>query len=378
MITPDDGQWIGSSLADLAPMLDRLAARRVVLVLDRGAARASGAEGPLLDMLAPALAAVFDDFTPNPACDQPLRASRAAVDAGADAFVALGGGSCMDVAKVAALAAGAPDRAAGLVRGAPAADVTPLPVVAIPTTSGTGSETTHFSAIYVEGRKISAAHPGMRPRGVILDVELHMAMPRAIAAATGLDALAQATESFWSVAGTEHSRAHAREAQAAIMPHLVASVLTGGRAPREAMMLGAHRAGRAINLSKTTAAHALSYELTTRFGIPHGLAVALTLGHVAAFNAGVTAEDCASPAGPEHARRLVAEACAGCNAAPEEMPDRIRDLLRTLGLPHTLAAAGVPRDALPAMAQAADAVRLSNNPRRLTTAHALGILERAF
>ena len=80
----------------------------------------------------------------------------------------------------------------------------------------------------------------------------------------------------------------------------------------------------------------------------------------------------------DHARRLVAEACAGCSATPAEMPERIRDLLRTLGLPHTLAVAGVPRDALPDMAQAADAVRLSNNPRRLTTAHALGILERAF
>lgn len=367
MIRVDHDQLVAPALAELPQLLDALPARRVLLVLDRTAARASGAEGPLLDMLAPRLAGVFDAFTPNPTSTQALGAARVAIEHGADGVVAFGGGSALDVGKVGALAAGAPDRAAELARGGASGGVAPLRVIAIPTTSGTGSDATHFAAIYVDGCKVSVAHPAIRPQAIVLDAELHMAMPRFVAATTGLDALCQATESMWAVAATPESCEHARAAQAGILTHLASSVLTGAREHREAMMHAAHRAGHAINISKTTAAHALSYQLTTCFGIAHGLAVALTLGQVARFNAGA-----------DHARRRVVEACLGCGAAPEDMPARLRELLATLGLPTTLSAAGVTRESLVPMAEAADAVRLSNNPRRLTTLDALAILESAF
>jgi alcohol dehydrogenase class IV len=144
-------------------------------------------------------------------------------------------------------------------------------------------------------------------------------------------------------------------------------------------MWGAHVAGRAINLSKTTAAHALSYQLTTRFGLAHGLAVALTLGHVATFNAGVTDADCTHPGGIQRVRTLVAQCCANTlRCTPVEMPDRMRSLLRELNLPDTLQSAVVTRDALQPMAATADTVRLSNNPRRLTTELAAELLHAAF
>lgn len=378
MLRHVDGQIIGESLSTLPEMLDRLGCRRVLLVLDRGAAEASGCLGSLRDAMGERFVGVFDAFTPNPSSDQPLNGAWGAVELGADTMLAVGGGSCMDVAKVGALAAGAPERSAELVRGGPSAGARPLCIVAVPTTSGTGSEATHFAAIYVEGKKVSVAHPGMRPRAVVLDAGLHVAMPSFVAATTGLDALCQATESIWAVGATPGSRAAALDAQARIVAHLVSSVRATGRADREQMMLGAHLAGRAINISKTTAAHALSYELTTRFGIAHGLGVALTFGHVAAFNAGVTPDDCAHPAGAEHARRGVLDACAAFGVAPGDMPERMRDLLGALDLPATLRAAGVPREALPQMAGAADTVRLSNNPRRFSLADALGVLERAY
>jgi alcohol dehydrogenase class IV len=377
MIHTQHAQLVGSSIADLAEMLFAMDASRVLLVLDRGAARASGLEPRLLKALDERLVGVFDDFTPNPSSDQPLRAAREARALSADTLVAFGGGSCMDVAKVGALAAGAPDHAQALVRGAGVPGVTPLQVIALPTTSGTGSEATHFSAIYVDGHKVSVSHPGMRPRGVILDVDLHLPMPRFVAATTGLDALCQATESLWASGATRESIAHARNAQSRILPHLVPSVLTASRTSRENLMLGAHAAGHAINISKTTAAHALSYELTTTFALAHGHAVALTLGHVASFNAGLSDQDCTNPAGAA-AHQRVREACAPFGVEPGEMPSRLRDLLSQLDLPASLSAAGVSRESLPGMAAAADTVRLSNNPRRLTTQDALDILERAF
>ncbi len=384
MIREQHGQIVADSITEAGVVLERLGAGRVLLVLDEGAARATGALALIRTALGERLAGVFVDFTPNPSADQPLRAAREALACGADAVLALGGGSCMDVAKVGALAAGEPARAEhlvrgeGLGRGAGGAGTGPLPVVAIPTTSGTGSEATHFSAIYVDGHKVSVAHPGMRPRGVILDAGLHVAMPRLVAATTGLDALCQATESLWSAGSTDASREHARTAQGLIRPNLTASVLTAARDTRAAMMLGAHLAGQAINISKTTAAHALSYELTTRFGIAHGLGVALTLGHVAAYNAGLTEADCTHPAGPAAARAGVIEACRGLGAEPEDAAKHLRGLLTGLGLPATLEAAGVDRAALEPMAEAADTVRLSNNPRRLGPAGAHAILLAAF
>ena len=372
------GQKCASSLDELPVLLPSLECSKILLVLDRGAARASRTEERLRTLLEPLLVGICDDFTPNPRSEQALAAGRLAIRRGADAMVAFGGGSCMDVAKVGGLAAGSPDYGEQLVRGESCPGVIPLPVIAIPTTSGTGSDATHFAAIYHQGHKVSVAHPGMRPRGVVLDPTLHVAMPPFIAATTGLDALCQATESMWAVAATEESMAYAKEAQGMIIHHLAASVIRGELADREAMMHGSHRAGHAINISKTTASHALSYELTTRFGIAHGLAVALTLGHVAAFNAEVTEKDCTHPGGAALVRARVLAACAGFGILPAELPQRMRNLLTELSLPATLSEAGATADAIDSMAAAADVVRLSNNPRRMTLAGAQELLKRAF
>lgn len=371
-------QIVIGSLSGLPALLSRLESARALLVLDRGAAKATAADMLLPELIGDRLAGIFDEFSPNPACEQPLAAARRAASLGADTFIAFGGGSAMDVAKVGSLAAGSPERAEELVRGGPGGGVRPFTIIAIPTTSGTGSETTHFSAIYVNGHKVSVAHPGMRPRGVILDPVLHYSMPRPVAAATGLDALCQATESLWSVGGTDESRAFAADAQRLIVANLIPSVLTADPGAREAMMHGAHLAGRAINVSKTTASHALSYEMTVRFGVPHGHAVALTLGHVAMFNSAVSEDDCCVPEGSAAARARVFEACRAFGCPPAAMPARVRDILSTLGMPATLSAAGVSRDSLVPMADTADTVRLSNNPRRLTPQDALAILEAAF
>jgi alcohol dehydrogenase len=379
MIRQRDGQLLADSLLELPAILDALNCRRVLLVLDRGASRASGADRLLPDLLGSRLAGVFDDFSPNPVCSQPLAAARCALDLGADSMLAFGGGSGMDVAKVGALAAGTPAHAEQLVHGVYLEGATPLPIVAIPTTSGTGSEATHFSAVYVDGRKISVAHHAMRPRGVVLDPDLHATMPAFVAATTGLDALCQATESIWAVGATDASIEHAIAAQAVLTKHLVSSVRRAERTDRERVMWGAHWAGQAINISKTTASHALSYELTTRFGIAHGLGVALTLGHVAAFNANVSDADCTHPRGAALVRHRVEQSVRGVfNCDPDHMPARVRELLIELNLPACLRDAGVTEDSLAPMAETVDTVRLSNNPRRVGFQDALRILHNAF
>jgi len=374
---PDTGQDAYFQLAELPGLVGRLGRQRPLLVLDHGAILAAGVEAELDALLSAFKVIRFTGFAPNPKSEHVHAAATAMREHAADIVIGLGGGSCLDVAKVAAVASTA-DNAMAATRGNMAAVTSGLPIIAIPTTSGTGSEATHFAAIYVDGKKVSVAHPAMRPHAVILDLRFHCAMPPRLAAETGLDALAQSLESLWAVGSTPASLAYADAAARLIVRSLRASVREGGGEARQDMMLGAHLAGQAINLGKTTAAHALSYALTQGYSIPHGHAVALTLGHVAAANFGLAESECLDPRGAEYVRAQVTKAAGYLGVGPSELGAACSTLLRDLQLPCNLQEAGVPREDLPLLAAAADAPRLGNNPRRLAQEHTLQILECAW
>jgi alcohol dehydrogenase class IV len=369
------GQHLRRNLDDIPELLETLSASRVLLVLDRAAVHAAGITSALEQLLAHVKYCEFDRFSPNPKSEQALEAAHAASNFGVEAVIAIGGGSCMDVAKVAAMAARTPLHAEALSKGESTSVADPIPLIAVPTTSGTGSEATHFAAVYNAGRKVSIAHPRIRPWGVVLDAALHIAMPARLAAICGLDALGQAIESLWAVGSTSPSREYALLGGKLIADNISQSVTHASPHAREQMMIGAHLAGQAINISKTTASHALSYELTQRFGVPHGLGVALTLGHVAAANDMVTNSTCADPRGVDHVKLQVTLGAQLLNATPQQMPNVIETLLQNLGLPSTLQKTGVPAEALPSLALAVDPLRLSNNPRTMTTPELESLLQ---
>lgn len=362
----------------LPEILEQLEASRALVVVDRTAVEASGLM-PEIEWGVSRLqrCVFFDRFTPNPTSDQAAAAAQEASKERVDILIAIGGGSCHDTAKIAALAASTPDAIDHLARGGDSGHAKPLPLIAIPTTAGTGSDATHFAAIYVDGQKISVAHPGLRPAAAVLDVRLHTAMPPAIAATTGLDALAQAIESTWAVGSTDASRAFAALAGHLAHRHLLPSVLRGHAMDRRAMMLAARLAGEAINISKTTAAHALSYEITQRFGVPHGLAAALTLGHIGRANSQVAYHDCNDPRGPGYVRDRVREACGLMQADPETLPQAVNSLLHQLDLPATLGAVGVTPVDCRHLATRVNAERLSNNPRHFDASLLSRLLARA-
>jgi phosphonoacetaldehyde reductase len=122
----------------------------------------------------------------------------------------------------------------------------------------------------------------------------------------------------------------------------------------------------------------LSYQLTQRFGLAHGHAVALTLGHVGAANALVTAEDCSNPRGPADVRKRVKLAASLFHCLPEDLPQTVKELVEKLGLPATLRTAGVPGVALAELARSVDPVRLGNNPRRLSVSQIEQLLQAAW
>jgi len=201
-----------------------------------------------------------------------------------DLIVAIGGGSVIDMAKTINIIAAQKDSDfIKYINDNALITEKGLPLVAIPTTAGTGSEATHFSVVYVNNVKHSLAHYSMLPNYAIIDAELSCNLPLHIAAASGMDALSQAVESYWAVKSTEESKKFASEAIILILEALKDAV-AGDKQARAVMSKAAYLSGKAINITTTTAPHAISYPITTYFGLQHGHAVALTLGYFFEIN----------------------------------------------------------------------------------------------
>lgn len=220
----------------------------------------------------------WSDFQPNTSIDD-LRAGLDVVrEFRPDVVIGVGGGSAMDMAKLLVAYSDHDDDPAESICSGATVERASHDLVLIPTTSGSGSEATHFAVVYIGDEKYSVAGPGLYASHIIIDPDLSMSGSSHQRATSGIDAICQAIESLWAVGGTPDSRRYARHALGLLVPNIKCFVTNEDPDAARAMAIGAHLSGRAIDISKTTGAHALSYFLTKRFGIPHGNAVALTLG----------------------------------------------------------------------------------------------------
>ena len=223
-----------------------------------------------------ALAAVrFSAFSPNPLYEDVVAGVELFRANGCDAILAVGGGSAMDVAKCIKLFAPMAPGSFYLDQPREGNDIL---LAAIPTTAGTGSESTRHAVIYYKGEKQSISHPDLVPGLVCLIPEVLKDLPLYQKKCTMLDALGQAIESWWSVSATAESIEYSRKAIGLIREYWKPYIEEGRYA--EEILLASNYAGRAINITATTAAHAMSYKLTSLYGIPHGHAVGLCLPEV--------------------------------------------------------------------------------------------------
>lgn len=220
---------------------------------------------------------IFTDFTPNPRYDEVCRGVEAYRANGCDAIVAIGGGSALDVAKCIKLYAPMPDDVCYLEQ--PYAD-SGIPLIALPTTAGTGSESTRFAVIYHHGEKQSVHHDSILPDYAVLEPAVLYTLPAYQKKCTMMDALGQAIESYWSVAATAQSRELAAQAIRAIMRYWREYIFRDDAAATLEILRASNLAGQAIHITTTTAPHAMSYKLTTFYGLPHGHSVALCLPRV--------------------------------------------------------------------------------------------------
>lgn len=216
----------------------------------------------------------FRDFRPNPLYESIVKGVKTFNEEHCNAIVAVGGGSAIDVAKcIKVFCNMVGDGADGSYLRQ---KIIPnqIPFLAMPTTAGTGSEATHYAVIYYDGYKQSIAHESCIPDTVLMDSTVLKSLPLYQRKATMLDAFCHAIESFWSVNSTEESKKFSRQAIEMVLAHMN-GYLTNTDEGNAGMLLAAHIAGKAIDITQTTAGHAMCYKITSLFGISHGHAAAL-------------------------------------------------------------------------------------------------------
>ena len=217
---------------------------------------------------------VFSAFHPNPDLSDTEAGAEMFRKEGCDGLVSIGGGSSIDTAKAVKARLNA-NTEEDIIHNR-LTFTQPCPHIAIPGTAGTGSEATQIAVAYVNGKKVSLNHPELRPDGVILDASLLDSLPLYHKKSCALDALAQGIESYWSRGSSDDSKVHAYLAVIGVLDNLKA-YLQGDPHAAEEMLDASFQSGKAIQITRTTAAHAMSYMLTKRLGLAHGHACMITL-----------------------------------------------------------------------------------------------------
>jgi alcohol dehydrogenase class IV len=371
----------GSGISkDVAAIVAPTLGQRVLIVTDAGL-RKAGLLAPLEENLRAAGIDVwvYDDVAADPPEANILGAVELAKKKGVTGVLGVGGGSPMDVAKVAALLAGN-KRLLSDAYGVRVAEGPRLPLALIPTTAGTGSEVTPIAIVTTgESEKKGIVSPLLLPDIAILDGELTLGLPAAVTAATGIDAIVHAIEAITSASANNNpiSKTLAIQALRLLGANIRTAVFDGrNAAARNAMLLGSCLAGQAFANSPVAAVHALAYPVGARYHVPHGLSNALVLPHVMRFNVnhadGLYAE-LACELFPELSRAPAAERAS-------LLIEKLQALSRELGVPQRLRDVGIPEDALATLAS--DAMKqtrlLVNNPREVTERDALAIYQAAF
>lgn len=362
---PQDITFGEGSLAKLPEILKKQGAAKALLVSDRGLEKLGVVEKvKRIAEEAGITVAEFLDVEPNPSVHTVDSAVQAYQESGAESIIALGGGSPMDVAK----AVGVLAKYGGSITEYEGAHKIPgpiVPITAIPTTAGTGSEVTAFSVITDTERsyKLTVFSYELIPASAILDPELIMTVPASVAASCGVDALIHAWEAYTSRDASPFSDAVAEKAMELIGGNLRRFVADcTDREAAGAMMAGSMFAGLAFAWARLGNIHAMSHPVSAFFHVPHGVANSILLPVIVEYNA------LADKGRYEKIYNYISRDREPVkNFVPEMLVREAQNLLRELGIPEHLAEVGVTEEKIPAMA--ADAMKSGNilaNPRQST------------
>ena len=361
--------YFGAGSIARLPALIAASGGRSALVVTDGALAGTGVIAAVTDLLSAAdiPATVFSGVQPNPTT-MDLAAGAAATAGLADmapVVVAVGGGSPIDAAKGIALASVNSQRGRELDYRSDFA-VPALPLLAVPTTAGTGAETNAFGVVTDEQqhRKFYVGHASTMPAAAILDPDLTTGLPPGPTAATGMDALTHALESYLSVRASPWSAGVALQVVRMVSEFLPRAVADGADAEaRGQMLLAAHMAGIAMASTGLGACHAIGHALGGRFNLPHGVALTMVLPQVLSFSRPVSVDRLAELAFALGAGKTAADADVNASAAISA----ITSLAESVGMKHRLADFGIGADQFEQIAHdALDDEVLANAPLKPT------------
>lgn len=353
------GSGKARSLAELVPDWRQ---KRVMVVAD--AFNATRVE--MLDL--PSRHHVFSRVKPEPDLPNLEQALDEARGFAPDVIVSFGGGSAMDLAKLVSVLVGSGKGFRDIV-GVGKADPRACGLIAIPTTAGTGSEVGARALVTDPASQAKSAVDSrhMVADLAIVDPDLTLSLPAAVTAATGVDALAHCVESFTSKRSHPLVDVYARAGIALVGQYLKRAVADGDDVEaRAGLAMAALYGGLCLGPVNTTAGHALSYPLGTRYGIPHGIANAVIFPHTLAFNA---------PAQEDKTAEI-----ADVMGFGDDLLESAYRYCADLGVEMHMSKLGVPADALPAMAEEAHGIRrlLDFNPREMSAPQILGLYQAAY
>lgn len=355
----------GAGVIDrLGEFARKLNGQRVLLVSDQGLREAGHEAHGVQSLRDEGLdVVIYDDVLPNPTTENVERGADFARQREIDLIVGLGGGSSIDCAKginFLLTNGGRMEDYWGIGK----ATQPMLPLIAVPTTAGTGSEAQSFAVIAHPETHIKMACGDRKAaaRVALLDPELTVTMPPAVTCATGIDAVSHAVETYVTTRRNPVSQLFSRQAWSLLAGAFPRVVVNPEDVPaRGAMLLGAHLAGAAIENSMLGATHASANPLTAHYGVTHGVAIGIMLPHVVRFN-GLDGVDVRSLYG--HFAEDLNLCAADDPDAPRRLADLLREMTRRTGMPTTLSDCGVEDGLIPTMArEAAEQWTGKFNPR---------------
>ncbi len=361
-------QKIINRIAQLSAILKEVSCEKLFLVVDSSYPFLNIKDA--IEALPVKERVMFSDFTPNPLYEQVCNGIELLKTSNCDTILAVGGGSAIDVAKCIKLAVLAEEGNAAiippLVSTRVACDGAKLPFIAIPTTAGTGSESTHNAVMYYEGAKQTVTNDGVLPDYAILEPTVLKTLPLYQKKCTMMDALCQGIESWWSVNSTEESYEYSRKTIELIMANWRKYIFENDDEAAKQIMLAANYGGRAINITQTTAAHAFSYKITSLYKLPHGHAVAVCLPEIWKYMLGHM-DKCIDSRGQKYLAGIFYKIAKvmGCES-PEQAIAEFRQMMKNMDLKNPVAE---NRDKeLGVLSTSVNPVRLKNNPVELDVA----------
>lgn len=367
-------QKIYNDLEEFSKDLQKEETGKIFLVTGKKSFEASGAKKKLKQIIERDNTTVFSNFSSNPKIEEIQEGIDICKKINPILFIAVGGGSVIDVAKLINFYKDC-EKLVEIIKNNKMVNENVTKMVVVPTTSGSGSESTPFATFYIDGIKNSLESQKIIPSTVVLDSSLVLSLSKEQTAISGMDALCQAIESCWSIKSTKESREYALKAISLIYHNLVGATLNPSLKNKDQMMIASNLAGKAIAISKTTSCHSISYPITSRFNIPHGHAVSLTLGEILLYNYNLNDEDCDDPRGKEFVKNSIDEICRALETnSPLQAKKEIEKMMDQLNLKRKLRDLLI-NDIEIIIKEGFTLNRMKNNPRNITENDLREILE---